>query len=282
MNSSRRLHLKVRRFVTGLLLAASLTGCGPSDLRVGTISGPETELMHLVKTVALQDYGLRIKIVEFKDYRLLNTALNDGGLDVNIFQHQPYLTEELKSTKYRLISIGKTFIYPMGIYSYKFTHLGDIKKRSIVAIPHDPTNKARALRLLEKAGLIKLDIDAGFLVTPKAIRYNPKELQFKMLDAAQLTQVLQKDIDIAVINANYAILAELYANQHALFVEDKRALYANLIVVRESDRDREPLKQLVAAYQDEEVLAHAKAIFKDQAIPAYHGGEGGIRTRGRL
>jgi D-methionine transport system substrate-binding protein len=249
------------------VLCLMLAGCKAPGLKVGTVSGPETELMKKVKAVALQEYGLRVKIVEFSDYHLLNTALQEGGLNANMFQHQAYLEEELKYKGYRLVGIAKTFIYPMGIYSHTLTHLKDLKKGATVAIPNDPTNEGRALRLLEQAGLIKLDVDVGFLATPQAIRYNPKALKFKTLDAAQLIRTLS-EVDIAVINTTYSVLADLYPSRDALFTENAQSPYVNLLVVREEDKDNDQLKKLASVFQDEEILMHAKLIFKSQAIPA--------------
>lgn len=252
---------------------AGLTACSPTqktenEIRVGTISGPETQLMEVAKEVALKKYNLDVKIVEFSDYSLPNTALNDGNLDANMFQHEPYLEEEIKNKHYNITPIGKTFIYPMGIYSKKIKNLNQLKNNAIVAIPNDPTNEGRALLLLSKAGLIQLSAKASFLVTPRDITSNPKNLKFKELDAAQLTRALP-DVDLAVINTNYAVLAGLYPNKNALFVEGKNSPYANLIVVRSDEVNNPKLKELVKALQSQEVKNSAKKIFDGQAIPAW-------------
>jgi D-methionine transport system substrate-binding protein len=266
---SGSLYFKITRALTYFLLTIGLVGCTGEGLRIGVMQGPDTEFLQFVKTIVLKEHGVRIKIVKFSDHQLLNKALHEGGLDANIFQHQLYLQEALKDKKYNLTAIGKTFIYPMGVYSCKFTHLEDIQRHATIAIPSDPTNQSRALRLLEKSGLIKLDIDSGTLVTPKSVRYNPKELQFKIIEATQLSHALQEDVDLAVIPSNYAVAVGLYPKEHALFIENQASYnpYATLIVVREADKTRKALQQLASAYRDEEVLAYAHQMFKDGAIP---------------
>lgn len=250
----------------------SISGCqsrdNPKQIRVGTISGPETELMQVAQQVALDDYGLRIKIIEFSDYSLPNTALNDGSLDANLFQHQAYLTEEIQNRHYQLVPIAKLFIYPMGIYSYHIKHLSELKQHAIVAIPNDPSNEARALLLMNKAGLITLGNHPGSLITPANILSNPKQLQIKELDAAQLTRALE-DVDLAVINSNYAVLGNLYTQKNALLAENKDSPYANLLVVRAKDKDNPKFIDLIKALHSTEVLAAAQKLFQGEAIPAW-------------
>ncbi|MDQ8038940.1 MAG: MetQ/NlpA family ABC transporter substrate-binding protein [Rickettsiella sp.] len=255
--------------VTCLLF--SLSGCqsekDPNEIRVGTISGPETQLMEVAKQVALNHTSLDIKIIEFSDYSLPNMALNDGSLDANMFQHQFFLDEEIKNKHYSLVPIAKLFVYPMGIYSQKIQHLNELKQNAIIAIPNDPSNEARALLLLQQANLIKLNPNAKKLITPQDILSNPKHLQIKELDAAQLTRALP-DVSCSVINTNYAVLAHLYL-QNALFAEDKHSVYANLLVVKAKDKDNPKFKELIQALHSTEVLTAAKTLFHGQAIPAW-------------
>lgn len=256
-----------------LLLIATLflTACGSGDkkiLKVGTISGPDTQLMEVAKQVAKKKYNLDIDIVEFTDYIQPNSALNDGNIDANMFQHQAFLNQQIKDRHFKLIVVGKTFVYPMGIYSQKIKNLQHLQQSAIVGIPNDPSNEGRALLLLQKAGLIKLSESAGAYATPSNIVDNPKRLNFKELDAAQLARSLP-DVDIAIINTNYAIPAGLSPKKDAIFHEGNDSLYANIIVVRENEAQDPRIKQLVAAIQSEEVVAAAKKIFNDQAIPAW-------------
>jgi D-methionine transport system substrate-binding protein len=259
-------------FLACCFFLALCSGCHPksdsTQLRVGTISGPETQLMEVAKQVARKKYNLNLKIVQFSDYSLPNAALNEGDLDANLFQHQPFLAEEIKHKHYHLVPIAKFFIYPMGIYSKKIQRLSELRQNAIIAIPNDPSNEARALLLMQDAGLIKLTILPGKFLTPRAIYKNPKCLQIKELDAAQLTRVLP-DVDAAVINTNYAVLAYLYPLQNALFVENKNSSYANLLVVREQEQDDPRFKQLINALHSPEVLAAAEKLFHGQALPTW-------------
>lgn len=257
-----------------LIISASITlisACQSHDknvLKVGTISGPETELMEVAQQVAKNKYNLNIDIVEFTDYVQPNAALNDGSIQANMFQHQPYLDQQIKDHQYKLISIGKTFVYPMGMYSHKYKAPQELAKGALIAIPNDPSNEGRALLLLQKAGLIHLKAEASLFATPNDIDSNPKQIKFKELDAAQLARSLE-DVDAAVINTNYAVPAGLSPTKDAIFHEGPDSPYANIIVIREDEKDDPRMKQLVSAFQSDEVSTAAKKIFNDQAIPAW-------------
>lgn len=253
-----------------LFLGLGLWGCRnnqPATLKVGTISGPETELMETAQAVAKKQYDLNFKIVAFNDYNLPNAALNDGSIDANVFQHSLFLQQQLNDHHYNLVTIGKTFVYPMGIYSKKIKRLADLDDGSHVAIPNDPSNESRALLLLEKAKLIELDHNAGVDITPVDIKSNPFNLVITALDAANLPRALD-DVDLAVINTNYAIPSGLSPNK-ALFLEDKDSPYANLVVVRVNDKNDPRLQQLVASLHSPQVIAKAKELFGDGAVPAF-------------
>lgn len=263
----------LKKIKTLIILSSffALTACGSGDknvLKVGTISGPETELMEVAKKTANDKYHLVIKIVEFTDYIQPNAALNDGSIDANVFQHQPYLEQQIKDRHYNLISIGKTFVYPMGVYSNKIKALQDLPQKAKIAIPNDPSNEGRALLLLQKVGLIQLKSSAGLYATPNDIKNNPKQIKFTELDAAQLARSLP-DVDAAVINTNYAVPAGLSPTKDAIAHEDASSPYANVIVIRADKKNDPRMKQLVAAIQSDEVANAAKKIFNDQAIPAW-------------
>jgi D-methionine transport system substrate-binding protein len=256
-----------------LIVSLFLTHCShssskPNEVQVGTIAGPETELMEVAKDVAAKKYGLNIKIVTFTDYVLPNAALADGSIDANMIQHIPYLEETIAAKGYKLSSIGKTFIYPMGIYSDKVKNLNDLRPNATVAIPNDPSNEARALMLLEKAGLIKLKPGVSLKATPKDIVQNLRQLHIKELDAAQLPRVL-RDVDLAVINTNFVMTIGLLPSKDALFLENSKSPYANIVVVRTANKNDPRFAKLMAALHSKEVIEKAKALFKDQAIPAW-------------
>jgi len=251
------------------LLTVFITACGsesPNTLKVGTIAGPETDLMIVAKQVAKQRYGLNVKIIQFNDYNIPNIALNDGSLDANVYQHLPYLKAAMKAHGYQLKAIGKTFIYPMGIYSSKIKSLADLQDRSTIAIPNDPSNEARALLLLQTQGLIKVKDKAN--ATPLDIIENNKKLIFKEMDAAQLPRVLP-DVTLAVINSNYALPAGLNPKQDALALESKDSPYANIIVVKKDTKKMKQLKELVKALNSKPVEEKAQELFAGQAIPAW-------------
>lgn len=256
-----------------LLLAAFtilLTACGhktpTNTLVVGAIAGPETELIQVAADVAHERYGLTVKIVEFNDYNMPNAALEDGSIDANVYQHLPYLQAATKAHSYNLEAIGKTFIYPTGIYSKKIKSLKKIPNNAMIALPNDPSNESRALLLLQKAGLITLKSTNN--ATIQDIASNPKKLRFKELDAAQLPRVLD-DVDAAVINTTFAIPAGLTPSRDALYTEKKDSPYANLIVIRRNSDKKEQLMLLVKALHSEEVTHKAQALFGDGAISAW-------------
>lgn len=267
---------KLGRLIPALFLAVvlpcSLVGCQSSEsakeIKVGTISGPETQLMTVAQQVAKKKYGLTINIVPFTDYTIPNAALNDNSIDANMFQTIAYLDADMKAHNYKLAIVGKTFIYPMAIYSKKISKISQTPKNAVVAIPNDPSNQARALLLLQSAGLINLKPGAGSMATPLDIIFNPKNIQIKPLDAAQLARVLS-DVTLAVINTNYAVPAGLYPTKNGLYIEQKNSPYANVVVVRSNEVNNKKFQQLVAALHSKEVLNAAKTLFKGQAIPAW-------------
>src|SRR5579883_91357 len=238
-------------------------------IKVGVSAGWSEEVMKVAQQVALEQYHLKIKIVPFNDYVLPNTALANGNIDANIFQHVPYLNAQIKAHGYSLVPIAKTFVYPMGFYSRKLTQLSELKEGAVIAIPNDPSNEGRSLLLLQKAGLITLKPNAGTLATVNDIIENPKHFQFKLLDAAQLARVLQ-DADLVAITNDYVGPAGLSINQ-ALLKEGPDSLYANVIVVREKSKDDPLFQKLVAVMHSETVLEATKKIFPNgAAIAAWH------------
>lgn len=257
------------RIFSYFLLALSLIACNkpsPNTLVVGTISGPESELIKTAQQVAIDHYNLKVKLVEFNDYNLPNAALQDGSLDVNVYQHLPYLKAAIHAHGYNLQAIGKTFVFPMGIYSKKFKSLNDLPEQSIIAIPNDPSNELRAFLLLQQSGLITLKHTDTSSVPE--IATNPKNLIFKEMDAAQLPRTLA-DVAAAVINTTYAMPAGLSLSKDTLFIESKDSPYANLIVIRRDTLKRSQLELFVKAMNSVEVKDKAKELFGESAIPAW-------------
>ena len=253
-------------------VTALLSSCHSQEaknvVRVGTMAGPETQLMLVAAKVAKKRYGLIIKDTTFSDYNMPNAALSDGSLDANAFQHIPFLDAQVKAHGYHIVSIGKTFVYPMGVYSHKIKNLKQLKDGAKVAIPNDPSNEARSLLLLQKHGLIKMKPHVTVNATPLDILSNPKHLKFIELSAAQLPRSLS-DVTLAVINTTYAIPAGLSPQKNALFAEDSDSLYTNIIAARSADKDSKKLKELVSAFQSKPVAAEAKKLFGDGAVPGW-------------
>ena len=257
------------RILVCFFLILSITACNkpsPNTLTIGTIAGPETELIETARQIVEDQYGLTIKIVEFNDYNLPNEALQDGSLDANVYQHLPYLKAAIQAHGYNLQAIGRTFVYPMGIYSKKVTSLNQLSNQAIVAVPNDPSNELRALLLLQQAGLITLK--KAPTANLQDIKSNPKNLEFKEMDAAQLPRVLQ-DVDVAVINTSFALPAGLSPSHNALFIEDKHSPYANIIVIRRDTLKRSQLELLVKILNSADIKKRAQLLFGDAAIPAW-------------
>lgn len=269
-----RKHFKI--FIATVFSVFLLASCGqgdkekrdPSVLRVGTISGPETELVEAAREVAFDKYGLRIEVVEFEDYVLPNSSLNEGSIDVNVFQHRPYLEAYKAKRNEPLTIIAETFVYPLGVYSKKHKSLDELPSKAKIAVPNDPSNEARALLLLQEAGVIKLKDSTDFAFTAKDVVENPRSFEFVELDAAQLPRVLP-DVDAAVINTNYSRSAGLIPSRDAIYLENADSPYANVIVVREDRLDDENIRLFVRAMQSKVVEKRADELFQGQAIPAW-------------
>jgi D-methionine transport system substrate-binding protein len=254
------------------------TGCGsnvastnkPAEkntIKVGVTTGPHAEIMEVVKKVAAKD-GLDVEIVEFNDYMTPNIALNQGDIDLNSYQHQPWLDNQIKDRHYDLVSIAKTAIFPLGIYSKKIKNINEVTPGAVVAIPNDPTNGGRALELLEKGGLITLKPGVGIKATVADIVENPKNLKIQEIDGAQTPRAME-DVELAAINTNYAMVAGLVPTKDSLLIEDANSPYANLLVVRTQDKDKPVFQKFIKAYQSDEVKQFILEHFKGSAVPAW-------------
>ena len=237
------------------------------DIKVGVSVGEHAEIMEKVKEVAAEK-GLNIDIVEFSDYVVPNQALNDGDLNANSFQHQPYLDNQIADRGFKIESVAKTITTPMGVYSKKVKSLDELEDGATVGIPNDPTNGGRALLVLQAQGLIKVNPEAGLKATPVDVTENPKNIQFAELDAAQLPRSLD-DTAASVINTNYALDAGLNPNTDSIAIEGKESPYANVIAVRTEDKDAAWLKTLVEAYHDESIKAFINERYQGAVIPSW-------------
>lgn len=256
-----------------VIVAAGVVGCGAKKedvadkkiIKVGASPAPHKEILDFVKPL-LAKKGYTLEIKEFSDYIQPNLAVDNGELDANFFQHVPYLNQFNKEHNTHLTYTVKVHLEPMGVYSKKVKKLADLENGAIIAIPNDASNGARALRVLEKAGLLKLK--SGELVSKLDITDNPKKLVIKELDAAQLPRVLQ-DVDAAVINTNYALLAKLNPNTDALAIEAKDSPYANVLAVAEKDKNKPYIKALSEVLNSSEVKKFIQDKYKGSIIPAF-------------
>ena len=235
------------------LLVANAGAANADDMRVriGVSSGPHTEIAELVREIAAGK-GLEIEIITFGDFILPNTALADGEIDVNSFQHLPYLQSMMENRGYRLTPIGNTVLMPMAVYSRRIDSIDELRDGATVGIPNDPSNGGRALLLLATQGLIELDPAAGVLPSVIDVTRNDRRLRFVELDAALLPRALD-DTDIAVINTNFAVEAGLVPARDSLILESSESPYVNVIVVREGEEDRPEFRILVESYQNDKV-----------------------------
>lgn len=276
--------MKLRKFVVSFLacsialsLAVGLTGCGAQkqgpvkegSIVVGASPSPHAQILEAVSEQLAQK-GYQLEIKEFTDYIMPNTALEDGELDANFFQHQPYLTDFNEKNGTKLVSAAAIHFEPLGIYGGKTADLADLPEGAQIAVPNDTTNEARALWLLQAQGIIEVDEQAGLEATKQDITSNPKNVEIVEMEAAQLPRALA-DVDFAVINGNYAVAAEI-ADQ-ILVTEDKDSeaakQYANIVAVREGDENREDIKALVEALQSDEVKAYIEETFGSTVIPVF-------------
>ncbi|CAD7040288.1 metal ABC transporter substrate-binding protein [Pseudorhizobium endolithicum] len=237
------------------------------DIKVGVSVGEHAEIMEKVKEVAAEK-GLNIDIVEFSDYVVPNQALNDGDLNANSFQHQPYLDNQIADRGFKIESVAKTITTPMGVYSKKVKNLDELEDGATVGIPNDPTNGGRALLVLQAHGLIKVNPEAGLKATPADVTENPKNIQFAELDAAQLPRSLD-DTAASVINTNYALDAGLNPNTESIAIEGKESPYANVIAVRTEDKNAPWVQTLVDAYHDESIKSFINERYQGAVIPSW-------------
>lgn len=253
-----------------LALAAGWAGtvlAQDKPLKIGVTAGPHAQIFEQVKKVA-EKSGLKIQVIEFSDYVQPNAALAAGDLDANSYQHKPYLDAQVKDRGYKITSVGYTVNFPIGLYSKKVKKLEDLKEGAGFGIPNDPTNGGRVLLVLQDKGLIKLKDSAGLKATPLDVVSNPKKLRFVELDAAQLARSLD-DLDAAAINTNFAISAGLNPKTDAIAQESAKSPYVNLIAVRDADKDKPWVAQLLKAYQSPEIRQFIETQFKGAVLPGF-------------
>jgi D-methionine transport system substrate-binding protein len=263
--------------LSALLGAAILAGCGAKQtasapkveepLKVGVTAGPHEQVAEKVKEIA-EKKGLNIKLVVFNDYVQPNKQLFEKQIDVNIYQHEPYLVKFNEDQKMNLVKIANAVNFPMGAYSQKIKNLNELKEGDKVSLPNDPTNGARALILLESAKVIKLKEGVGVKATVKDIVENPKQIKFIELEAAMIPRSLS-EVSAAVINTNFAMEAKLNPVKDSIFIEPKDSPWVNVIVARPDNKDDSRIKKLVEAYQSEEIKKFIDETFAGSVVPGF-------------
>ncbi|MGL5685511.1 MAG: MetQ/NlpA family ABC transporter substrate-binding protein [Vagococcus fluvialis] len=266
----------------GLLLVALAgvaTACSKGEAKKGEgeiktvklgIIGDDTDVWDDVKN-RLKDEGIKLEYVKFSDYNQPNSALADGSIDLNAFQHQFFLDNYNKEHGTDLVSIGNTVNAPMAIFSEKIKDIKDVKDGGEVAIPNDVTNGGRALLLLQTAGLIKIDEKAGITPTVSDITENSKNLKITELDASQTARALQ-DVDLSVINSGVAVDAGFNPQKDSIFaepVDENSKPYVNIIVSRKEDEKNETYQKIVDAYQTDETKKVIDETSKNTSFPAW-------------
>jgi len=240
-------------------------------IKVGASVTPHAEILEVAKKV-LATKGYDLEIVEYNDYVQPNLALDYGDLDANYFQHQPYLDNFNAERGTDLVAVAKIHYEPFGLYPGKTKTIEELKDGAEIAVPNDGTNEARALLLLEAQGLIKLAEGVGMDATVNDIVENPRNLKITEIEAAQLARSLQ-DVDMAVINGNYAIQAGLNVSKDAVAVEAQDSLaaetYANIVAVKRGNEDREDIKALVEALMSEEVKEFIESTYEGAVVPKF-------------
>jgi D-methionine transport system substrate-binding protein len=262
-----------RRLVVSALLSLAACGSGPdapagsASLSVAATAIPHAEILEHIKPM-LAKQGIVLKVVVLNDFVQPNIQVAEGRVDVNYFQTKPYLDEFNANRSPQLVTIAGVHVEPLGGYSRKWKTVGEIPSGATVAIPNEGSNGGRALALLAKAGLITLRPAAGALATPRDILANPRNLQIKELEAATLPRVLDQ-VDLALINTNYALVAGLNPVRDALVIEDKNSPYVNYVVGLESAKADPRMAKLVAALRSDDVKAFIAKNYAGAVIPAF-------------
>lgn len=272
---------KIKLNSVKLLLALGLTGSvfnalANETITIGASPVPHAEMLKFIKP-ALAKQGYDLKITEFSDYITPNLAVTQKQLDANFFQHQPYLDQYNKDHGTNLVTLVKVHLEPMGVYANKSSEAKfiqskkatDILKGSKIGVPNDPTNEGRALNILQANGILKIKAGVAY-PTKKDIAANPYNVQIIELDPAMLPRSLAgKQIDLAVINSNFALLANLKPTRDAVILESKNSPFANIVAVRPDELNQPKMKALAKALTSPEMKKFIEQQYNGAVIPAF-------------
>lgn len=272
----------MKKLLTSVALCAAaafvLTGCGdkakePAQtasaetvITVGATPVPHADILNFI-VPEMKKQGVTLKVLEFSDYVKPNMALADKEIDANFFQHKPYLDSFAKERGLKLSSLVSVHIEPMGVYSKKFKDIKSLPEGAKIAIPNDPTNGGRALRVLADAGVFALKDGVGVNGTPADIVNNVKNVKILEMEAAVLPRTLD-DVDYAVINSNFAMSGGLNPTKDSLFTESKESPYANIVAIRTGD-DRQELTKLKAVITSPAVRDFIIQKYNGAVVPAF-------------
>jgi len=261
----------MKKYLGLSLLLALAAPASASEISVAATPVPHAQILEFVKPM-LAEQGVNLNVRVFTDYVQPNLQVAQGNIDANFFQHQPYLDEFNKSRGTDLIAIAKIHIEPFGAYSKKIKNLADLPPGATVAIPNDATNGGRALLLLDKVGIIRLKDNSNIAATPRDIVDNPKNIKVRELEAATLPRVLDQ-VDLALINTNYALEAGLNPVSDALAIEGSDSPYVNILVVSNQGKvkDSDGMHALVKALTSTEVKLFIEREYQGAVIPVFDG-----------
>ena len=278
---------KLLALLLALSLSLSFTACGgdgganttdddtSSDadaaetvtLTVAASPTPHAEILKQCVPI-LKEQGIDLVVNEYSDYVIPNTAVEDGDEDANYFQHIPYLDDFNATRGTHLVNVAAVHIEPMGVYAGKTASLEELADGATIAVPSDATNEGRALLLLETQGLIKLADSTNLSSTPNDIVENPKNLEFVEMEAAQIPSSLA-DVDLAVINSNYALGAGLNPTEDALVLESAVSPYVNVLVVKEGNEEAPAVLALIEALHSDTIRTYIEETYGGAVIPAF-------------
>jgi len=260
--------MKLRPLLLLLLLASCAKPGAPAHtLRIAATAVPHAEVLDFIKP-ALAKQGVTLQVRVFNDYVQPNIEVDEKQMDVNYFQTLPYLQEFNRAKGAHLVPIVGVHIEPMGAYSHKHKSLAELPIGAAVALPNESSNEGRALLLLQKSGLIRLRDPTNALATLRDIVFNPKQLKFRELESASLPRVLD-EVDLALINTNYALDAKLDPGRDALVIEGSSSPYVNYLVGRPDNRDNPDVKKLAAALTSPQVRTFLQSRYHGAVVPAF-------------
>lgn len=260
--------MKLKKTLVALAAVATFSSAALAEkLSVAATPVPHAEILEFVKP-KLAEQGVELDVKVFTDYVQPNVQVDQKRMDANFFQHQPYLDEFNDGRGTNLVSVVGVHVEPFGAYSSRIDSLEALEDGATVAIPNDPTNGGRALLLLQKAGLITLKDDSKITATPRDIADNPKNLDFKELEAATLPRILNQ-VDLALINTNYALEAGLNPTEDALVIEGSESPYVNILVAHEDRAGNEAIQKLAEALTSEDVRSYIEENYEGAVVPAF-------------